>query len=171
MSAFPSAGRTKGNQEGMMKTVLALFAVIVIGCATNGGNDPNDPNDPPNNPPSDPNDPPNDPPQPTESCLGGDNCVCPQLTECFHTCSDGGPECHVQGGGPGVHVTCNNNGDCHVECADAASCEVDCGGSADCHVTCPGDNCTVNNCVGPDCVVSCDGAGDATLSGTTATCP
>ena len=156
-----------------MKTVFALLVCCVMACVNKGGNGPGSDPGPGSNPGSgsDPGDPNNPPPQPQETCLGGDNCICPDLTSCFHTCSDGAAECHVQGGQQAVHVTCDNNAECHVECGTAASCDVDCGGSAECHVTCPGDNCTVKNCVGPDCIVSCDGAGNASLSGTTATCP
>jgi hypothetical protein len=161
-----------------MKAILALLLCLVMACVTNNNppQDPNDPDDPsdPMDPddPSDPNDPndPNDPDLPVETCIGGNNCVCPGPQACGHTCDEGAIECHVQGADGPVDVVCNDNVECHVECSDAASCAVDCGGSAQCHVTCPGDNCEVTNCVG-DCVVSCGNAGDATRTGTTATCP
>jgi hypothetical protein len=162
-----------------MKAILALLVCLVMGCVTNndpGPADPNDPNDPmdPNDPndPMDPNDPndPQDPTLPVESCLGGNNCVCPGAAACGHTCSAGAPECHVQGSTGQVDVVCNNNLECHVECSDAVSCAVDCGGSADCNVTCPGNSCEVTNCDG-NCTVSCGNAGEATKNGTTATCP
>ncbi len=140
----------------MTKLLVLLFA-SAIGCASNGGDDPNDPNDP------------NDPGDPLETCLGGNNCVCPGTADCGHACSQGAPECHVQGNAGPVDVVCNDNAECHVECSAAESCDVDCGGSAECNVTCPDGNCTVTNC-GGDCVVSC-GGNEATLNGTTATCP
>ena len=135
-----------------MKILLGLLATVTltfVGCITNttGTNDPGN-----------------------ETCVGGNNCVCPSNIGCDHTCSSGAAECHVQGGSAPVDVECNNNLECHVECAAATSCNVDCGGSAECHVTCPPSGCTVTDCVGSACVVSC-GFGSATRSGSTATCP
>lgn len=156
----------------MTTRLLLAFALVLgsaLGCTTNNGPGSGDdvsdpPNDPPNDPPDDP------PPQPQETCLGDNNCICPDFTDCFHTCDQGAAECHVQGGQEPVHVTCNDNAECHVECVTADTCDVECGGSAQCHVTCPPTGCQVTSCVG-DCVVSCGGNGEASLSGTTATCP
>lgn len=144
-----------------MRYLLGLITMFALGCVSSTGG--------PNDPPNDPNDPPNDPPK-TETCLGGNNCVCPQIGECNHTCSEGAIECHVQGANAPVDVTCNENVECHVECSAASSCDVECGGSSQCHVTCPESGCTVTNCVG-DCEVSCGLNGAATITGTTARCP
>jgi hypothetical protein len=148
----------------MKLLVLGLMTVITLGCGSTGGGTPPPPGD--DDDTVDANNPP-----PVETCLGGNNCVCPGDNACNHTCSTGAPECHVQGNTGPVDVTCDHNAECHVECNVASSCEVDCGGSGDCHVTCPETGCTVTNCVGPDCVVSCGSTGEATLNGTTATCP
>lgn len=158
----------------MTKLLVLLFA-CAIGCTSNPGNDPGD--DPPgdvppgDDPPGD--DPPGDDPPggPVQTCLGTNNCVCPGSSFCGHNCGEGVAECHVQGQTGAVEVVCDDNAECHVECSIASSCKVDCGGSAQCHVTCPDGNCEVTNCIGDDCVVSCGNDGDATLDGTTATCP
>jgi len=106
-----------------------------------------------------------------EDCLS-DLCVCPPGESCEHACTAGNAECHVMGAtGQPVDVACDRNLECHVECATSASCEVECGGSAECHVTCPATGCTVTGCTGPGCVVSCGTFGEATYTGTTATCP
>ncbi len=149
-----------------MKKLLVLVFACVVGCTGSGTGD-DDPGRP--GAPGDPGDP-GDPTGPIESCVGGNNCVCPGAAECGHECSEGALECHVQGSTGPVDVVCNDNAECHVECQSAESCDVACGGSTQCHVSCPDGNCEVTNCVG-DCVVSCGTDGDATLTGTTATCP
>jgi len=152
-----------------MKTCFALLLAFVIGCTGGNGGDPGDPGDPGDDP-GDPGDPDDDPIEPRETCLGDNNCICPGAGFCGHTCDEGATECHVQGNQGPVDVVCDENVECHVECTAASSCEVDCGGSAQCHVSCPDGNCEVTNCVG-DCVVSCGSDDDATITGTTATCP
>jgi hypothetical protein len=159
-----------------MKTrlLLASFALVLgaaFGCTTNNG--PTSGDDVVDPPPDDDDDPPpddDDDPPLSETCLGDNNCICPDFGACNHTCDQGAPECHVQGGAEPVKVVCNDNAECHIECVNAESCDVECGGSTSCHVTCPPTGCTVTSCVG-DCVVSCGGDGEASLSGTTATCP
>jgi hypothetical protein len=148
-----------------MRTLLGLIVIVVLGCTGSG----KEPNDPGPDAPGNQIDARDEGPGP-ETCIGGNNCVCPGAQDCNHTCSAGAVECHVQGQSGPVDVACNNNVECHIACTGAPSCEVECGGSAECHVSCPDNNCTVTNCVN-DCRVTCGANGAATMTGTTASCP
>lgn len=132
-----------------MKHLLGLVMMFAIACVTNNG-------------PLDPS---------SGTCVGGNDCVCPNNEDCTHTCTPDAAECHVQGTGSPVDVTCNANAECHVECHDSPTCDVACGGSAECHVTCPPTGCRVTDCIGSACVVSCGATGVASRNGSTATCP
>jgi hypothetical protein len=100
-----------------------------------------------------------------------DHCVCPATEAGQHTCSPGGNDCHVQcAPNETCDVICAPGEQCHVEASQSSHSTVDCNGGVDCHVTCPIGGCTVTHCSGADCVVACLG-GEATLVGTTASCP
>ncbi len=98
-------------------------------------------------------------------------CVCAAGESCSYTCAPGSA-CDVQcAPGEPCDVTCDASQVCHVECSGATSCKVDCNGGPECHVTAPATNATVTDCPAGSCVVACGEVGEATRSGTTATCP
>ena len=103
-------------------------------------------------------------------CVGND-CQCAANAPCMETCAPGSP-CHVQcAPGEPCDVACVAGQNCHVECSGSTTCKVDCAMGTDCHVTCPASGCTVKNISANDTAVTCGNFSEATITGTTATCP
>lgn len=124
-----------------MKIFASLVLALSIGCGTN-----------------------------SDTCVGND-CVCAANAACSFACAPGS-QCDVQcAPGEPCDVTCDAHEVCHVECSGASSCRVDCKDSPECHVTAPPANATVTDCTQGPCIVACGNVGEATYSGTTATCP
>jgi hypothetical protein len=106
----------------------------------------------------------------SNDCVGND-CQCAAGQSCMETCAPGTP-CHVQcAPNEPCDVACVAGQNCHVECSTSTSCKVDCAAGTDCHVTCPPSGCTVRDISAVDTEVTCGNFGEATITGTTATCP